>query len=175
MLGYMNIPEKDWEKAQKMIQKSNDWIGVNELDKKPKYKRFNDFITKIVYPAVEDINNKTDIEIEGIKIISHGRSQERKEIKFIIKKKNIVTSALKEEQDYIQFIRAEIFSDIKVLTDSDINMFYEIAEKHSQNFSPLEYIQINYDYILDHDVEQENFVAYLKKALENDYAETNEI
>lgn len=61
-LGYINLEQS--EEMKREVRKPHpNWTKVDQLDKKPMYKRWNDFKTRILEPGIDEINRISDIYV----------------------------------------------------------------------------------------------------------------
>ncbi len=72
-MGYVNLDQPDIKQEGSKAHPNTD--KMVELDKKPKYKRWQDFYTKVILPGVEEINRISDIYVSAVEkqCIAHGK------------------------------------------------------------------------------------------------------
>lgn len=72
-LGYVDLNQPDIQKESKKAYPDAD--KLSDLEKKPKYKRWNDFYKRVLEPGIAEINEISDIYIKSIEkeCSSHGR------------------------------------------------------------------------------------------------------
>lgn len=166
---------KQYERTQNRIietEKLKELLGVTEKS----YNRFDNFEARVLKPAKEEINKKTDIWINYEKIKKGRRIAE---IHFTIQSKKV-----DEEQQLLETlitpeemkaIRDKCgFTDVK-FSDKQVMQCYEIAIDISDKFSskgidivPYEYVKLSYEYVLNQKGVKNKF-AYFKKTLEGDF------
>ncbi|MBF8984572.1 replication initiation protein [Lutibacter sp. B2] len=136
-----------------------------------KYSRFNSFREKVIEPAMTEINEKSDISFEYEKIMK-GRSVSA--LKFIISEN--------ADEDIVfldKLYPKEKIEEIKIKTgltkeNFNIKQIIELCEiavlkAESIDVDIHDYIRINYEEMLKKKTARNKF-AWLKKALEEDYA-----
>ncbi|MGO3168689.1 replication initiation protein [Senegalia sp. (in: firmicutes)] len=162
------------KQCEKMRKREFEVEGLKELLRleEKSYNRFDNFERRILNPAKKEINEKTDIWID-YKKIKKGRRIVK--IIFEIQSKYKETEETKtiealytdEEIEEIKInsgLRNAIFNKIQIM------QLYEIAVEKSEpkDMDPYKYINDNYIYTLQKG--PKNKFAYLKKALQEDYA-----
>lgn len=72
-MGYVNLDQPDIKQEGSKAHPDAD--KMVELDKKPKYKRWQDFYVKVILPGVEEINRISDIYVSAVEkqCIAHGK------------------------------------------------------------------------------------------------------
>lgn len=136
-----------------------------------KYKRFTNFETYVLKVAKKEINKYTDIDIEYEKI---KRGRRITHIAFsirpsIVDEERKVLERLYDEESYKNIVKSMGLID-KKLNRKQVFKLYEIAcskTDHLDAVNVYKYAQINSDYV--NEQSPDNYFAYLKKALENDY------
>lgn len=161
---------KQYEKIGKREFNTNELkelLGANEKS----YNRFDNFERRVLKVAKVEINEKTDIWIDYEKI-KEGRRIGK--IKFIIEgkidKEKALVDALYDKQE-IEKIKRKCGLNGTNFNSKQIMELYEIAVKktESADIDPHEYIKLNYNNMINNNTARNKF-AWLKKALENDYA-----
>lgn len=100
-LGYVDLNQPDVKKEASKAHPNSDKMAA--LEKKPKYKRWNDFNARVVKPGVEEVNAISDIYIAGVEKILGSRGKVEK-IRVIIQnnlefyKKHKMDGNLKNEK-----------------------------------------------------------------------------
>ncbi|SHK64718.1 replication initiation protein [Tepidibacter formicigenes] len=148
------------------LEELKDKLGCSN-----KFKEFRDFKRRILDPAKKEINELTDINFEYEKLT---RGRKVIGIKFIIdykidKEKQIIDSLYSKEE--IQDIKIKSGLENEKFSSKQILNIYKIAVKktNSGELDPFEYIKLNYQEIIRKNTARNKF-AYLKKALEEDFA-----
>jgi len=158
---YEKIGKREFE-----TDKLKELLGITN-----EYKRFYDFERYVLKVAKVEINEKTDIWIDYEKI-KEGRRIGK--IKFIIEgkidKEKALVDALYDKQE-IEKIKRKCGLNGTNFNSKQIMELYEIAVKktESADVDPHEYIRLNYNNMIDKGTARNKF-AWLKKALEEDYA-----
>lgn len=135
------------------------------------YKTIKDFERRVLKPAKKEINKHTDLFIDYEKI-KEGRRVAK--IKFIIEgridKEKTLIDTLYDKQE-IEEIKRKCGLQGTNFNSKQIMELYEIAVKktESADIDPHEYIKLNYNNMMNNGTARNKF-AWLKKALENDYA-----
>jgi len=171
---------EDYKKVQFptiTIEELKDLIGV-----KDKYKRIVDLKKYALDPAIKEINIDPDIDFKvKYKLIKNGRTYTH--IKFSMKQKNIKPAELEfKKQDKV--IEAEVkenkeIKELLVLIPGE----YRRKEKviylilGSVETKGKEYTKAQIEYVIRkyENGKIKNFVAYLKQAIEKDYASIEEL
>lgn len=133
-----------------------------------KYSEFKDFNKWILKPTMQEINQHTDLEISYEKV-----TRGRKVIGINY------TIASKEDASYVEYLnntynmselKSRMGLDKENLNSKQIIELYTIAtEKTQDEVDPFLYAQLNYKHMIKNGTARNKF-AYMKKALENDYA-----
>lgn len=158
---YEKIGKREFE-----TDKLKELLGITN-----EYKRFYDFERYVLKVAKVEINEKTDIWIDYEKI-KVGRSIGK--IKFTIEgkidKEKALVDALYDKQE-IEGIKRKCGLNGTDFNSKQIMELYEIAVKktESADIDPHEYIKLNYNNMIDKGSARNKY-AWLKKALEEDYA-----
>jgi plasmid replication initiation protein len=159
---------KQYEKLQERIIEVDELKKILEIEKEKAYKLYSNIKLKILSIAEREINEKTDLKIT-IEEIKTGRKVTS--IKFIIKK-NIDTGITHEIQDDTNLPTtkendniSKLFLLCKVQTD-EIKVF---LSKNIEKYN-IEVFESNVKYTNKY--AKDNYLAYLKKALKEDYAKT---
>jgi len=159
---------KQYEKIKKRefeVEEIKKLLGLDE-----NYSVFKDFERRVLAPAKEEINEKTDIWIDYNKI-KKGRKIEK--IIFNIEIKDIEEQGIEGlyRKTEIENIKKNCGLDNENFNTKQILELYEIAvDKTSGNdIYPYEYIRLNYLNMIEKNTVRNKF-AWLKKALEEDYA-----
>ena len=161
---------KQWERTKKKefeLEELKELLGV-EGDS---YDRLDNFERRILKVAKDEINDKTDLWIDYEKI---KRGRRIGSILFTIQSKSVA------DDQYIKYLDETCnITEIKNKSGLENEKFnskqiidlYEIAvnKTDDENVNPFEYIKINYLLMLEKKTVRSKF-AYLKKALEEDYA-----
>jgi len=135
------------------------------------YERIYDFERFVLKPAKNEINKHTDLFIE-YKKIKEGRRVVK--IKFNIEgkidKEEALIDSLYSKQE-IEEIKRKCGLSGTNFNSKQIMELYEIAVKktESTDIDPHEYIKLNYNNMISNGTARNKF-AWLKKALEDDYA-----
>jgi len=157
------------------VQELKDMLGIGE-----EYSAFKDFERRVLKPAKEEINEKSDIWMDYKKIRS-GRSIAK--IEFTMESKYGTLDSDEEEirfykkhsdprYEYFREIRERTVIDAQHINDMQLNECYEIAVKATTHptidIDVYEYMRLNYEYTIKN--ANKGIYAYFKKALESDYA-----
>ncbi|KAB2950897.1 replication initiation protein [Heliorestis acidaminivorans] len=156
---------KQYEKIKKRefeVDELKELLGVGDG-----YNRFDNFERRILAPAKTEINEKTDIWID-CKKIKRGRKIAR--LKFEIEPKHFEEDEELYETEEIKLIRNKAGLQDEKFSGKQIMQLYEIAVEKTDRFNldPYRYIELNYIYSLKK--AEKNLYAFLKGALEKDYA-----
>lgn len=156
------------KKREFMTEQLKEILGLQN-----EYERFYDFEKYVLKTAKNEINKKTDITIDYEKI-KEGRKIEK--IKFSIEAKYI--NQEEEENRYYRESGAFDFDEIREksglnevnFNDTQILKLYTLALQKTEHLDidTFDYIKLNYEYILKKP--KKSPYAYLKSAIENDYA-----
>jgi len=157
---------RDYQRSEIPVMEMKKFKEVFGIDKVNSYNRMNNLKAKVLDKAVEELNNNENIDFTvSYKLIRQGKAY--KYIKFEVKPK-LKQKMLEEKRDNMH---------LKVLIDA-----VPEQERSKQLENYLAKCLKNYDakYLLHqikYVVEQKpkNFVAYLKKSIEEDYANTEAI
>jgi len=142
------------------IKEFRDLMGIKEKE----YNRFYDLKRFIIEPAVNEINLKTDIQCHYELLKENGNKYsfiqffaKRKEKSLLLKDINEQTKTFEISEEILKTLKEE-------KTEPVIKLIKEYIEKGKNH----EYIISNIKYALKNNTK--NFPAYLKNALDNDYA-----
>lgn len=160
---------KQYEKIRKRkfeVNALKEFLGISD-----KYRRFSNFESRILKIAKKEINEYTDIDIDYEKI---KRGRRITQIAFSIQPSMVdeevkVLERLYDEESYKNIVNGMGLTD-KKLNRKQVFKLYEIAcskTDHLDAVNVYKYAQINSDYV--NEQKPDNYFAYLKKALENDY------
>lgn len=156
-------------------------LGINEN----KYKSFPDFRKKVLNPAVEEVNLKTDICCRFELLKEEGIRNKYSHIHFFVSKKsgNLTYEKNEDVKNENTNINMNLFEDYKMLDNKiEINIpeeiivsLPEIQRTNVVNALINQFLAEGNDYIISNikyslKKAKDNFPAYLKQALENDYA-----
>jgi len=151
----IQIPELTIEEFRKLTGtehiKSYDGFGVNRQ--------------KVIEPAIKEINTKTDIKL-SYKAIKTGRKVTSIKFKVAVKqliKKNIVKKT--KESSSLTFEKDELLEICRIQNDE----IKKIIQKYADN-TDISIIKSNIEYT--NKKAKTNYEAYLKNALEKDYAKS---
>jgi plasmid replication initiation protein len=164
---------KQWLKTRKKefeVDELKEFLGIPN-----KYKgRFDNFETYVLKVAKKEINEHTDIDIDYEKI---KRGRRITHIAFSIRpsvrdKESEVLDVLYPEEDYQKMVEDMNLAN-KKLNRKQIFKLYEIAfakVKHLENdgINVYDYIKLNVEYT--NEKTPDNYYAYLKKALQDDFS-----
>ena len=72
-LGYVDLNQPEIQKEGLKVHPDAD--KISNLEKKPKYRRFNDFYKRVLEPGIKEVNSISDIYIDSIEKIcsAHGK------------------------------------------------------------------------------------------------------
>ncbi|MCR5420428.1 MAG: replication initiation protein [Lachnospiraceae bacterium] len=175
-LGYVNIDQPEIKKEG--MKNHPDSEKMVELEKKPKYKRWNDFYNRVIAPGIEEINEISDIYISKIEPQrgAHGKIESVifycQNNKSYYKGKEKVKVKNKEEKrkltedeidDFIDDIR-DICKGIDFKT-KDLKVIAEASEYDKDKISKAYKILTTSDNI-------NNAVGFMLKAIKEDYEES---
>lgn len=147
------------------------------LDVEDKYDRFYDFEKYVLKVAKKEINKHTDIDIK-YKKIKRGRRITHIEFSIqpcVIDEELEVLEKLYNEDEY-QLLLKNMNLKEKKFNRKQVFKLYEIAcnkTDHLENVNVYDYVKMNNEYVKRMD--PDNYYAYLKKALENDYEKALEV
>lgn len=162
---------KQYEKIGKRELSLNDLKRI--LGCSNKFNRFSDFNKRVLEPAIEEINDLTDIRVSKPEKIKDGRKIVA--LSFTIKKAKTKSdnSNLLYTPEGIKNIKEKSGLNDEILNDSQITELYEIAcakvVDANTDISVFDYIKLNVEYVKNKDGVIHKF-AYLKSAIQNDYA-----
>lgn len=167
-LGIINA---DAPEVRNVLDSSNppDYERAVEVAKEQKFSKFNDFKSKCIEPAIEEINDTIpDMDIE-YRLEKSGRGGKVQTITFIVREINKNAKVIKEpeiveeikmdEDDFLDEIR-DLISGIKTKEARSI------AEASNWN---MKLIQEKYELSKTQNIE--NIVGWLISAIKNDYSE----
>lgn len=72
-LGYVNLNQPDIKREG--AKKDPDVHKMNELEKKPKYRRWSDFLSRVIEPGVAEINKISDIYIDSVNKVTGAKGK----------------------------------------------------------------------------------------------------
>ncbi len=133
-LGYvdLNLPEIRKEGAKK----NPDVEKMNNMEKKPKYRRWTDFYKRVIEPGVKEINKISDIHIASVEKAcgAHGKVEDivikvQKNVSYVDGKTEPVQKAPKVEPVITDDEIMDILVDIRVLMGIPTAEAKTIAEK----------------------------------------------
>jgi len=137
------------------IKELREWLGIAEN----KYKKYNDFKKKVLLVATNEITQKTDLVTSFEEIKSQRKITK---IKFVFKRERKSESIDLHEKTY-----KIPHSILKILSEEyRINSIYSLIEPY---LNDLDFLISNIEYANKNC--KENYPAYLKLALKNDYAQ----
>jgi plasmid replication initiation protein len=160
---------KQYEKIRERKIKIRELRDI--LDAKDKYKLYSDFKRRILFQAKDEINEKTDLEID-FEEIKTGRKVTA--IKFIIKKKELP----EEELEFKEHIKEKEYSS-EVLELFKLLPQEEQVEAHKRELEGLlanhsyEYLKTDIEYAKGFGVN--NFFGFLKSSCERGHYSAAEI
>lgn len=138
-LGYvdLNLPEIRKEGAKK----NPDVEKMNNLEKKPKYKRWTDFYKRVIEPGVKEINKISDVHVASVEKAcgAHGKVEDivikvQKNVSYVDgKKPERAPKAHKVELAMSNDEIMDILVDIRVLMGITTAEAKSIAEKAGYN------------------------------------------
>lgn len=163
---------KQYEKIRKRkfeVNALKEFLGIGD-----KYRRFSNFESRILKIAKKEINKHTDIDIDYKKI---KRGRRITHIKFsirpsVVDEKIKVLETLYDDEEYQVIVNKMNLTD-KKLNRKQVFKLYEIAcskTDHLENVNVYDYVKATLNYV--EEKAPNSFYGYLKKALENDYANT---
>ncbi len=171
-LGYVDLNQPEIQKESRQMYP--DAEKLSKYEKKPKYRRWNDFYKRVIEPGVEEINRISDIYISGIEkeCSAHGKVdgatiEIQRNRNYYAKKqgeKDVVNKELSEEQidDFIDDIR-EIMKDSGLRTKD----YKSIAEAAGYD---MEKIRTQYNNSKKQDIS--NLVGWMITAVKDGYVYT---
>jgi len=148
-LGYVDLTQKDISKEGS--KKHPDFDKMDEMDKKPKYRRWVDFNRRVIAPGVEEINETSDVFIKSVETEKSGKGGRVTNITFIIQhnKKFYESELAKVDEDgYVEVV--------------DLENGTSVVEKH--HFYTAEQIQDVYDILEGYTISKKEAEALLKEA-----------
>lgn len=160
---------KQWESVGKRVIKLADlreYLGIDT-----EYKRMCDFERRVLKVAEKEITEKTDLWLEYDKV-KKGRLVEAIEFRFGVKEEDTEDAFIEAfyGKEELEDIKKRCGLEKEKFNNKQISKLYEIAHEQTDNFSldPYEYVKLNYEKMMEK--KPRNKFSYLKKALENDYA-----
>lgn len=166
---------KQWSDKKREVE-----ISVEDLRKRlmldGEYKEFYDFEKRVLIPAKKEINEHSDLWI-SYKKIKKGRAIASIcfEREFKYGRYDVKTDEIKREKENNVFsydeVRALCNLEGTSISDKQLIELYDIATEKAHRTPPVdlyEYIKMNLEYVLPK--AKTGLYSYLKKALENDYA-----
>lgn len=149
------------------IKDLRNYLGIE----KEEYTRFDNFEARVLLPAKKETNKYTDL------IIDYEKIKTGRKITSILFK---INPKITTDAQYIKYLDENYnIAEIKTmsglenekLNSKQVMDLYEISvnKTDDENVNPFEYIKLNYLLMIEKKTVRNNF-AYLKKALENDYA-----
>jgi len=151
------------------ITEFRNLMGIKENE----YNRFYDLKNRVLLPSVDEINIKTDINC-NYELIKESKNK-YSYIKFTAKKKDKVAfkdvQIIEQENIFISNKKeTEIPEEIlKHLKEEKTEPVLKLIKEHIEKGKNSEYIISNIKYSLKNNIK--NFPVYLKKSLEEDYAQ----
>ncbi len=174
-LGYVDLDQPDIQKES--LKPHPDADKISNLEKKPKYRRYNDFYKRVLEPGIKEINEISDIYIESIdkQCSAHGKVDGvviriQKNIDYFLKqnkgkkdsaKSKDNVSLLSEEQidEFIDELRTIIKEDVKT---KDLKAIAKEADYDIE--------RIKKAYLVSEKARNiENIVGWLISAIKNQY------
>jgi plasmid replication initiation protein len=148
-----------------MLDEFKQYLGL-ESD----YNRFFDLEKRVLKPSMAEINRLTDLSIAYEKVKS-GRCYSAIEYTIIPKIGKTTAVEVLHSSDQIEDIRRRSGLNEESFSEKQILELYRAAGKKTKatELDALEYIRINFEAMEDKGTARNKF-AWLKKALENDYA-----
>lgn len=161
LMQYLKIGKRTFE-----LEELKKTLGIEG-----KYKAFDNFETRVLKVAEQEINEYTDIQISYEKI---KKGTKIHAIEFHVKTKEYVRTEQQAFYDKVgtesaPFIREKVGLP-KTLNDVQVMELYEIASSMTEGLHHIdrfEYMQMNYGYIQDK--KYKSLFAYYKKALQEDF------
>lgn len=161
---------KQWLKARKKefdIDELKEFLGISE-----KYKRFDNFERRVLKVAKKEINKHTDIDIDYKKI---KRGRKITHIAFSIRPsvrdtETEVLDVLYDDEEFENIKNKMNLSD-KKLNKKQVLKLYEIAGQKTNHINAVDvydYVKLNVEYT--NEKSPDNYYAYLKKALKDDFS-----
>ena len=148
-----------------------DWLRTI-LDIENKYSSFKDLRVRVIEPAIEEINEHSDIKV-SYNTKTEGRKVVALTFKILLKDDAIDYTAMLAGSYDTDIFKNRIGLTPKVLTDVQIIELYDISVQvfsSNRNMDDLyEYMRLNYEYTKKRKP-YGNPYSYYKKAIENDYA-----
>jgi len=157
---------RDYQRSEIPVMEMKKFKEIFGIDKVNSYNRMNNLKAKVLDKAVEELNNNENIDFTvSYKLIRQGKAY--KYIKFEIKPK-LKQKMLEEKRDNMH---------LKVLIDA---VPEQERSKQLENYLAkclktydAKYLLHQIKYVVEQ--KPKNFVAYLKKSIEEDYANTEAI
>ena len=127
ILGYIDLEQSD--EIKKEAKKPHpDWSSIEKLNKKPMYKRWNDFRTRVIEPGIEEINTLSDIYITP-EYIRTGKGAKVTEIIFHIQMNRKFYEAGYSDQDGISVVSTGENADvIKEIMPTDTKILAKVIK-----------------------------------------------
>lgn len=183
-LGYVDLGDQASDSIRAEASKKNpNWDKISNLEKKPKYKRWSDFSTRVLKPGIEEINEKSDIYVSKMEPIKTGRGGKIIGVRFYIQynkgfyRKGASTDGTRTvdregrvEEQY-KAIPTETISEIMTIFPADESLITPVDAEILYNDAKgdVEKIRVAYDYAKKVD-RITNFMGFMRKAVQNDYA-----
>lgn len=180
VLGYVDInQDKLKEEAQK---KNPNFEKMAKEEKKPQYKRWSDFNTRVIEPGIKEINQISDIYISDIVKNTSGRGGKVSSIDFYIQHNKAYYEAqssenepaVKEKKDVIKELteeeKADFYDEILDIIEEKIKVKDAMTLAEVANFD-IDKIKTAYaimqEYSKNHTVER--VVGFLISAIEKQF------
>ena len=188
-LGFVDLDEDEKIRAEAKKARPN-WEKIDNMDKTPKYKRWSDFYARVIKPGIKEINEKSDIYIKDLEQVKTGKGGKITSVKFYVQY-NVnyfehggqdVDTGMRtvshengvEVLEKYQNVNPEelmeildIFDDV-VITEKQAEVLYNDAK------GDIDEIRKAYRYCqrIEH---IDNLMGYMRKAIKEHYADTNNI
>lgn len=184
-LGYIDLDDDD--KIQREAKKPHpDWEKIDNLEKKPKYKRWSDFYTRVIKPGIKEINEKSDIYIAKTQTVKCGRGGKITGVKFYIQynkaffekggstsdmrlvdgKENVLEKYSPIPMETVTEILSIFPEDEKLITPVEAEIFYNDAKGDINAIKDAYECAKKAGHI-------SNFIGFMRKAIKEDYAGRN--
>lgn len=154
-LGYVDLTQDNIEKEAK--KKNPDFEKMNNMDNKPKYKKWADFEKRVIAPGIEEINKQSDIYISRMETIKSGRGGRITDIIFCVQ----------HNYDYYKSIQIVEVDDDEDDKDG-LKKYKVIKEAMSKTTAPNpeeeEMVNTLYDYFAEINLSKKQCLTLLKDA-----------
>jgi len=152
---------KDYEKAEVPEMSIQEMRKIFGIENKRTYRIFTNVRMKILDPAIQELNTNPNIPFYvKYQLVKEGNTYTR--IKFIVTPKPVKLTQQTSESEGLQELLLAIPEEYRKAKNCASLLLEALKEKDK------EYIKAQIEYV--NSKKPENYVAYLREAIENDYA-----